>query len=283
MPHIRHQNAFLALFLVALSTLNSPLFADQPPPLMLAKTWESEMDPTGWWLSEKYDGIRGYWDGQAMRTRGGELIHLPSALHDSLPPFPVDGELWGGPGQFTQVARTVRDAEPGPGWRSIRYLIFDAPDHVGEFEARMETVRTWLGEHPSPQVALVDQIRCRERAHLLQFHAEVEAHGGEGVMLRAAGSPYEAGRSPHLRKFKSFDDAEATVIGYNPGRGKYQGLVGSLRVELPDGTRFSVGSGLSDAERRDPPPPGSQITFKHQGWTSGGKPRFPVFWRMRRQ
>ncbi|HEX9801746.1 MAG TPA: DNA ligase, partial [Gammaproteobacteria bacterium] len=45
--------------------------------------------------------------------------------------------------------------------------------------------------------------------------------------------------------------------------------------------RFAVGSGLSDEERREPPPIGSTITFKHHGWTRRGKPRFAVFWRVR--
>jgi DNA ligase-1 len=72
------------------------------------------------------------------------------------------------------------------------------------------------------------------------------------------------------------------VIGYNPGKGKYQGMTGSLLVELPNGTRFSIGSGLTDAQRRNPPPIGSEITFKHYGWTKKGKPRFPVFWRIRK-
>ena len=70
-------------------------------------------------------------------------------------------------------------------------------------------------------------------------------------------------------------------MGYNPGKGKYTGLVGSLRVALPDGTRFAVGSGLSDAERETPPALGATITFKHHGWTHLGKPRVPVFWRVR--
>jgi DNA ligase-1 len=109
----------------------------------------------------------------------------------------------------------------------------------------------------------------------------IEAGGGEGVMLRAAASPYQAGRSEQLRKYKRFDDTEAQVIGYNPGKGKYTGMVGSLKMELPDGSRFAIGSGLTDAQRRNPPPVGSSITFKHHGWTRYGKPRFPVFWRIR--
>ncbi|WP_260294578.1 DNA ligase [Sedimenticola hydrogenitrophicus] len=254
----------------------------EAPRLMLATLWHSGDDPTGWWVSEKYDGVRGYWDGTRMLSRGGEAINLPAAFRAALPPFPVDGELWAGRGRFAQTLASVRDYAPGPGWDEIRYLIFDAPAQTGPFEARMQAVQHWLAQRPPSPIGLATQTRCTGRAHLEQVLDTIEAQGGEGVMLRAAASPYQPGRSEHLRKYKRFDDSEAEVVAYNPGQGKYAGLVGSLQVVLPDGTRFAVGSGLSDAERRDPPPIGSTITFKHHGWTRHGKPRFPVFWRMRK-
>lgn len=253
----------------------------EAPRLMLATVWQTGDDPTGWWLSEKYDGVRGYWDGTRMLSRGGEVINLPDAFRDALPPFAVDGELWAGRGRFSATQATVRDREPGPEWNEIRYLIFDAPGQAGPFEARMEMLERWLAQRPPSPVGLATQTRCTGRAHLEQVLNHIEARGGEGVMLRATGSPYEPFRSTYLRKYKRFDDAEARVVGYNPGKGKYTGLVGSLRVVLADGTHFAVGSGLSDAERRTPPPIGSLITFKHHGWTRHGKPRFPVFWRVR--
>jgi DNA ligase-1 len=252
------------------------------PQLMLATVWQPGDDPTGWWLSEKYDGVRGYWDGTRMLSRGGEIIHLPGEFREALPPFPVDGELWAGRGRFSATQATVLDREPGPGWEEIRYLIFDAPEQAGPFAARMQVVERWLAQRPPSPAGLATQTRCTGRAHLEQVLDGIEARGGEGVMLRAAGSPYEPDRSTYLRKYKRFDDTEARVVGYRPGKGKYTGLVGSLKVELPDGTRFAVGSGLSDAERREPPPVGSIITFKHHGWTRHGKPRFPVFWRIRK-
>lgn len=248
---------------------------------MLATPWPEDADPAGWWMSEKFDGVRGYWDGRRMLTRQGEPIAIPEALREALPDFSLDGELWAGRGRFQETVATVRDTTPEPGWSDIRYRVFDAPATPGPFEARMAVVDDWLRSNPSASVAAVAQTRCRDAAHLAAFLAQVERMGGEGVMLRAAGSPYVTGRSEHLRKHKSFDDAEAVVRGYKPGKGKYTGLVGSLVVELPDGTRFAVGSGLSDRQRRTPPPVGSTITFKHHGWTDAGKPRFPVFWRVR--
>jgi DNA ligase-1 len=251
------------------------------PPLMLATRWDPNVDPTGWWMSEKYDGVRGYWDGARMWTRQGEPIAIPGAFRAVLPEFPLDGELWAGRGGFERTTATVRDRTPGPGWSSIRYMVFDAPSHAGPFEERMAAVEAWLRGHRSPKIEVVVQQRCQGKAHLRAFLREAEQRGGEGVMLRAAGSLHVAGRSDLLRKYKSFDDTEAVVRGYKPGQGKYAGMVGSLQMELPDGKRFAIGAGLTDRERRTPPPIGSLVTFKHQGWTAEGKPRFPVYWRIR--
>ncbi len=253
----------------------------EAPRLMLATVWDDRDDPIGWWMSEKYDGVRGYWNGRQMLTRGGEPIALPKALHRALPPFPLDGELWAGRGRFSHTLATVRTQQPGKGWSDIHYLIFDAPGENGPFEVRMQVVEAWLEKKPANQIRTVKQTRCRGEGHLQQFLNAVEARGGEGVMLRAARSIYQSGRSPQLRKVKRFDDREAKVIGYNPGKGKYTGMVGSLQVELADGTRFAVGSGLSDIERQHPPPIGATVTIKHHGWTRHGKPRFPVYWRVR--
>ncbi len=65
-------------------------------------------------------------------------------------------------------------------------------------------------------------------------------------------------------------DAEAVVAGYTPGTGKYQGMTGALVMEMPDGKHFHIGSGLTDALRRVPPPIGARITYRYQHLTKKG-------------
>ena len=96
-------------------------------------------------------------------------------------------------------------------------------------------------------------------------------------MLRQPESPYEAGRSSTLLKVKTFHDAEARVVEHLAGRGRHQGRMGALAVELPDGTSFSVGTGFTDSQRKSPPPVGSVITFRYQELSDRGVPRFPSF------
>jgi DNA ligase-1 len=122
---------------------------------------------------------------------------------------------------------------------------------------------------------------CGDIACLRSELARVEALGGEGLMLRQPGSKYVAGRSSTLLKVKSFHDAEAVVIGHQPGAGKHKGRLGALLVRLADGTEFAVGTGFSDKERSAPPAVGATITFRYQELSDGGVPRFPSYLRVR--
>jgi DNA ligase-1 len=175
----------------------------------------------------------------------------------------------------------VRRQTSGEAWKTVRYMIFDAPAAEGGFESRLDFARQWFQRHPNPYVAIVDHEICNNEAHLRQKLAAVEALGGEGLMLRRPQSPYTVGRSYDLLKVKSFEDAEAVVVQHLPGSGRHAGRLGALLVELPNGIRFAIGTGFSDAERDHPPPIGSLITFKYQGYTKAGVPRFAAFIRIR--
>ena len=100
-------------------------------------------------------------------------------------------------------------------------------------------------------------------------------------MLHHQAARYQDGRNAGLIKLKPYDDAEAVVVGYSPGRGKYQGLVGALVVQDEQGRRFRLGSGLSDAEREQPPALGARVTYRYNGLTSSGLPRFARYLRLR--
>jgi DNA ligase-1 len=102
-------------------------------------------------------------------------------------------------------------------------------------------------------------------------------------MLHRADALYHGGRSPDLLKVKQWLDSEAKVIAYQPGTGKFEGMLGAMEVETDEGRRFLIGTGFSDAERRQPPPLGSTITYRYTGLTASGLPRFPAFLRIRQE
>lgn len=246
------------------------------PALLLAHKWETDVDITGWWLSEKLDGVRAYWDGTQFLSRLGNRFFPPDWFVEGFPDHPLDGELFGGRKQFQRTVGVVKRQDQSPLWKELTYVVFDAPAHPGPFEGRIEHARSLLGAG-TPHARVHEHFPCEGLAHLKQELARVEALGGEGLMARKPGSLYEAGRSSSLLKIKSFKDAEARVVGHVPGAGKHKGRLGALMVELADATRFNVGTGFSDAERTNPPPLGAIITFRYQELSDGGVPRFPSF------
>ena len=254
----------------------------QTPPLLLANVWNPSIDPTGWWISEKYDGLRGYWDGRRIWTRQGNLIHAPNYFFAELPrDIALDGELWISHGKFEETISIVRSETPDDRWKSVHFMVFDAPQAKGTFEERMQFLRVTLPEK-NRFVRVVTQERCQGVAQLLAERDRIVRLGGEGLMLRQPESAYEPGRSPTLLKVKPYDDAEATIIAHEPGKGKFAGKLGALRVRTDDGREFSVGSGLTDADRESPPPVGTVITYRFRGLTAKGLPRFPSYLRVHR-
>lgn len=255
-----------------------PAAAGQP---MLPKAYDEQVDVRGWLMSEKLDGVRGYWDGQRLLSKTGHPLFPAEEFIRGLPPFPLEGELWGGRNSFERTVAIVRKHRVHDGWLKLKFAIFDVPAAPGGFTARIAQARNWFAAHPSRYAYVISQAEVRDRSHLLNELHRVEALGGEGLIVRRPDSLYSAGRSSDILKVKSYRDAEAVVVEQLPGAGRNSGRLGSLLVELADGTRFKIGSGFSDAERDNPPPIGSVITFKYYGFYPSGIPKFPVYLRVR--
>ena len=251
------------------------------PPLLLAHVWENDVDLTDWWMSEKLDGVRAYWDGRQLLSRLGNILHAPDWFLEGLPSAPLDGELWLDRKAFQRTISIVRRQDKSDHWKQIRYVVFDAPALAEPFEVRVGFVSDTLKRMASPYIQALEQRRCRNVDHLREELQRIESLGGEGLMLRQPGSRYEAGRSTSLLKVKTFHDADAVVVEHVGGKGRHKGRLGALTVKLPDGTVFNVGTGFSDKQRDNPPAVGSTITFRYQEFSTGGVPRFPSFVRMR--
>jgi DNA ligase-1 len=255
--------------------------AAEGPPLLLAHVWENDADLTDWWMSEKLDGVRAYWDGTRFLSRLGNEFHAPDWFVEGLPKTPLDGELWLGRKAFQRTVSIVRRQDKSDHWREVRYVVFDAPAPDEPFEERLKLVEECLRGIGSEFLQAHEHTRCRGLDHLREELARVESLGGEGLMLRQPGSLYEVGRSTSLLKVKTFHDAEAVVVDHVAGKGRHKGRLGALVVRIPDGTEFSVGTGFSDKQRETPPGIGSTITFRYQELSDAGVPRFPSFVRVR--
>jgi DNA ligase-1 len=262
-------------------------YTSAAPPLMLARSYQPGMPLSDYWVSEKYDGVRGYWDGEKLLTRGGERIAAPAWFTANWPTVAMDGELWAGHGQFAKAVSTVRQQSPDDtAWRAMRFMVFDLPAQGARFSDRMPALGGLVSRIDQSWVQAVAQSKVASHPALQALLAKTVKSGGEGLMLHRGASLYKSGRSDDLLKFKTHEDTEARVVAHIPGKGKYDGVVGALLVEMPgqDGKaarRFKLGTGLSDEQRKNPPPVGSIVTYRFRGLNDSGIPRFASFLRTR--
>lgn len=256
--------------------------AAAPPPAMLAREAPPGVEPAGWRVSEKYDGVRALWDGRRLRLRSGLPVAAPAWFTARLPATPLDGELWLGRGRFEALVGAVRKAVPvDDEWRALRYMVFDLPGADGPFAERAARIETLVRDLAWPQLVAVPQLTLPDRAALARRFDAVVQGGGEGLMLHRADAHWQPGRSDALLKLKPLNDAEAVVVGHVAGRGRHASRLGALRVRGDDGSEFLIGTGFSDAQRAAPPALGAVVTFSHRGSTAAGVPRFASFVRVR--
>ena len=284
---------FLALFLVF--CLSFAFGSGQGKLELLRLSEFKDQNVSGWLASEKLDGVRAYWDGENLLSRQGKKLNAPLSFTKNFPKFALDGELYAKELKFEEIQASVMDKLPDErAWSRLKFHIFDVPEASGGLLTRLEILAKFLKNEPNQNLIIIKQIKMRDNAQFLKFAEEIIAKGGEGAVVREPNAPYERKRSKNALKFKKFKDAECEVIAVNKGSGKYANFAGSLTCkalgskgdkekagEPKEGTIFKIGSGLSDKNRQDPPKIGSIITYKFQNLTTNGKPRFPIFLRVR--
>ena len=287
--YLKHSILALLLAAAGYCTTSVALAADFNPPLMLANVYSSSVQLADYWVSEKYDGVRGYWDGQKLLTRGGQTINAPAWFTADWPATPMDGELWAGRGQFQKAVSTVRQQTPDEAaWRGVKFMVFDLPAEPGTFTERLSTLSSVVFKLAVPWVQAVPQSKVASHAALQSQLKQITKAGAEGLMLHRGSSLYKGVRSDDLLKVKLQDDKEAKVIAHIAGKGKYAGQMGALLVETPAANghaaqRFKLGTGFSDAQRQNPPAVGSQVTYRYRGLNDSGIPRFASFMRVREE
>jgi len=237
------------------------------------------IDPTGWFISEKLDGMRGLWDGKDFWTRNGKLVLAPEWFKKQMPPFPLDGEFWIERGAFERVSGIARRQDCPDEWKEITYMVFDSPTEE-TFLSRMLKVSEFHVKNNPPCWKIVDQIECKGEDHLNEVFQAFVAKGGEGVMVRDPSAIYSDARVNTILKLKPLYDAEARITGYTDGKGKYKGMVGAYEMLMPDGNTFNL-SGMEDELRKNPIQIGTVITYQYEGFTNTGKPKFARYHRVR--
>ena len=249
----------------------------QKPDLLLLKVYKDQ-NISGWVMSEKLDGVRAYWDGVHLISRGGKTIHAPTWFTKNYPSFAIDGELWSKRGDFDFISGAVREKYPDDTkWRQITHNIFEVPNSKGTLFERLAKVKSYTDSI----IKLIPQYPVQNKENMLQFLKKIESKNGEGVVVRDPNAKYIAKRTSKALKVKSFLDTECRVISHNAGKGKYKGLLGSITCKMDNNVSFKIGSGFTKEERENPPKIGALISFKYKEFTKNAKPRFPIFLRVR--
>lgn len=256
--------------------------AASAPALMHARLWHEGDNPKNYLVSEKLDGVRAFWDGQTLRFRSGLPIAAPAWWTAALPKTALDGELWLGRGRFDALSGIVRRQVPVDAeWQSVQYMLFDLPGAPGMFSERVQRLTALVAEAQQPWLRTVAQQHVPNAAALYTLLRATAKDGGEGLVLHQTNALWSPGRSDALLKLKLHPDEEARVVAHIPGKGHHMGRLGALLLEMPDGQRFALGTGFTDAQREAPPAIGSVVTYRYRGRTPKGLPRFASFLRVR--
>ena len=259
-----------------------PAWATQPPTLWLASTYQGNEKLTDYWVSEKYDGIRGFWDGRQLLSRSGKGLNPPAWFVKGWPAQPFEGELWAGLGQFEQAASVIQQRQaPDSEWQAMRFMVFDANSPTQAFTERIVQYQSLVKQIGQPWVQAVTQSQVPSHAALKALLKKTVQAGGEGLVLHRGSSLYQSGRNSDVLKVKPHEDAEAKVVGHELGQGKHAQRLGALTLETPQGLRFKLGTGFTDAQRENPPAVGQWVTYRYRGLTDQGVPRFASFVRIR--
>jgi DNA ligase-1 len=232
-------------------------------------------------MSEKLDGIRGFWDGKQLLTRGGKRVMAPDWFIENYPPFAIDGELWTKRADFEGISSIVRRKNPDERWRKITHQIFEVPNQQGGLLDRLAVLRDYLKMRVDSPIKIIKQYPINQRHQVKRFLQNIVRKGGEGVVVRNPNTAYQTGRLSSALKVKQYLDTECVIEKILPGKGKYTGKMGALLCKTKKGVLVKIGSGFKDIQRENPPPIGTTITFKYFGLTKKGKPKYPVFLRIR--
>lgn len=253
-----------------------PMVCLAAPSIMLAKEYRQQ-NIKGWLMSEKLDGVRAYWDGKQLISRQGYPFTPPADFTHNFPPYPLDGELYSKRGDFEYISATVRKSNGD--WAGIKLHVFDVPKAAGRLDERLAVIEQRIALFPA-NIVVIPQIPIKETSEAEAYLNKIVGEGGEGVILRNPEPPYAGGRSSDYLKLKPQQDAECTVTKHHEGKGKYAGKLGAISCRNENGD-FKIGSGFKDADRNNPPPIGSIITYRHRGFTEKGLPRFATYLRIR--
>ena len=214
------------------------------------------------YIQPKLDGVRCLFTKDGAYSRNHKQFmnvrHIEMALKpffDQQPDVILDGELYNHKlkRDFEKIISLVRKQKPTDTDRRdaqhlVQFHVYDYFDGVryDSYDTRRDQLICSNIYDAQIKYVHADPVHSYEAAR--DFHAAYLSEGYEGSIIRLDGL-YKHGRSYDLMKFKDFSDTEATIIGYEVGKGKRSGTLGKFLMIDDDGVKFGC-------------PPGKGYTYK---------------------
>jgi DNA ligase 1 len=265
--------------------------------------YKVDKKPVDWsekvFIQPKLDGVRCIFTKDGAYSRTGKefknLAHIKYDLTDFFRKHPnsvLDGELYNHAlkNDFEKIISLVRKQKPTDqdardAQHLVQYHVYDTIAEGVDYEDRFNWLTRYLPIASTMTLIKNTVVENQDEAKML--HNVHLAQGYEGSMLRL-NKPYEQKRSYNLQKFKDFSDTEATIVGYEAGKGKFTGLIGKFFMQDDDGNEFGcpIGKGYNFADRKAILDNvhdyiGQRATFTYFQRTQAGSYRHPLFKTLR--
>ena len=257
----------------------------------------------GYYIQPKLDGVRCLFTANGAYSRNDKQFmnvrHIEMALKpffDQQPDVVLDGELYNHKlkNDFEKIISLVRKQKPTEEDRRnaqhlVQFHVYDYFDGVmyDKYKTRMNNLD--VSDLYEPCVQYVPTYKVHKHEEALNMHHDAFlSNGYEGSILRDGSALYKHGRSYGLMKFKDFSDTEATIVGYEEGKGKRQGTIGKFLMQDDEGIKFGCPPGkgytykdLANMLLNVHDYIGQRATFTYFQRTNAGSYRHPLFKTLR--
>ncbi|KAM3132948.1 hypothetical protein pb186bvf_014944 [Paramecium bursaria] len=246
-----------------------------PGGFTMPSLWDDQQDPTGYYMSEKIDGVRIMWTGCEMMTKTNHSVDFPTYFVEGWPTTYLDGMLWIGRNCFSQLTNSLRKRQADPAqWRNIKFIVFDAPMLNQPYHQRYKLVKKVLEKIKNTNLVFMPQVFCQGWDHLnieMQYIQELQSRG---IILRDPNSIYEPKKSQKFFKIRSYMEDQATVTGVpDETKSPNNPNFGEIYAKNQDGVQFKIDM----TGKKKILNIGDVIIYQFYGKNHSNRPRFPSF------
>lgn len=246
-------------------------------------------------VSEKLDGVRGFWDGKRLYSKNENLYYPPDDFVKNFPPFAIDGELYCD-AEFEDIISDVKKSK----FQCVKLYVFEVPNQKGNLEQRLQVLKDYLKIYPNDNIKIIPQLNFKNKDEFFKYFDDITKNGAEGVVLHKKDTDFDTKKGDNIIKFKKYFDDECVItkINYTKNllknyeckwdiKNAQKALKTKKQKELFNSKKneqyiIKIGSGFNKDHRENPLSIGTKITIKYYKISKNLKPIHAVFIRVRK-